>query len=104
MTIADLMLQWLDSGDPTKVAHSRFRMAQPKPSSPRGLGAYFAGVRALNPLIPLPPGLTCLYASPGRGPINGGGLPIRCWAHYGCNCGGSHSDAAHCARCLKFGI
>ena len=40
----------------------------------------------------------CPHARANAGP---GCLPIRCWAYRGCSCGGSHSDAAHCARCLR---
>jgi hypothetical protein len=32
-----------------------------------------------------------------------GCLPIRCMDHRGSSCGGSHSDATHCARCLQAG-
>ena len=33
-------------------------------------------------------------------PARGGCNPWKCWAHYGATCGGSHTDDAHCLRCL----
>ncbi len=82
MTTHDLMRQWLESGDPVKVAHATWRLTQPdsQPVTP------YTG--------PLP---TCPYASPG---LTGSCNPIRCWANRGITCGGSHSTLDHCHRCL----
>ena len=42
--------------------------------------------------------LTCLYRD--VAPVRNACLPWRCFAGRGSSCGGSHSDDAHCQRCL----
>jgi len=96
MTLRDVMVSWLSDPDPVKRSHARNRLAildgtadPPEPAPPPRFTppARYAG--------PMP---ACLYASPA---LAGSCNPVRCWAHRGTPCGGSHATPEHCAACLR---
>ena len=92
VTLRETMEAWLVDPNPDKRLHARNRLAimdggevVSEPQPPRIFRRYDG---------PLP---NCLYASPG---LETSCRPIRCHAHYGVSCGGSHTTLEHCQRCL----